>query len=65
MRDFEGIPYLAPEVQILFKSKDIRPKDEADFQAVHELLDTAQRAWLVAALELTSPGHRWIATLKE
>jgi hypothetical protein len=30
----DGIPYLAPELQLLFKSTDIRPKDDFDAQQV-------------------------------
>ena len=26
-----GLPVLAPEVQLLYKSKDVRDKDQADF----------------------------------
>ncbi|MGW0731809.1 nucleotidyltransferase domain-containing protein [Streptomyces sp. NPDC002851] len=55
----EGIPFLAPEVQLFYKAKATREKDEVDFEAVLPLLDPAQRAWLAQALELTAPGHPW------
>ncbi|MEU7788062.1 amino acid transporter [Amycolatopsis sp. NPDC049159] len=51
-----GIPYLAPEVQLLAKARDTRPKDERDFTAALPVLDTAQRRWLAAAL---APDHPW------
>jgi hypothetical protein len=54
---------LAPEVQLLQKSKAPRAKDEADFQAVVELLRPEQRAWLTRSLDLVSPGHHWLAHL--
>lgn len=46
---------LAPEVQLLYKSKDPRPKDLADFSAVVGHLSHNQRRWLVDALRLTAP----------
>ncbi len=54
---------LTAEVQLLAKSKTPRPKDEADFLAVKELLGPEQRAWLVRALAVTSPDHHWLARL--
>ena len=54
---------LAPEVQLLQKSKNPRAKDEADFLAVDELLDTTQTQWLRTALSLVSPEHPWLARL--
>lgn len=61
----DGIPYLAPEVQLLFKAKAPRPKDEADFEAALPLLDDAQRQWLREALTLTEPPSEWTARLTE
>ena len=59
----EGIPYLAPEVQLLFKSKTIRPKDEQDLEDSLPLLDSLQRRWLREALELVDPTHVWLRRL--
>lgn len=58
-----GIPYARPEVVLLFKAKAARPKDDGDFAAVVPLLDPGPRRWLVDALELVHPGHRWLAEL--
>ncbi len=52
----DGIPYLAPEVQLFAKSRDTRPKDEQDFAAALPILDGAQRRWLAEAL---GKGHPW------
>ncbi|WP_103352103.1 amino acid transporter [Amycolatopsis sp. CA-128772] len=51
----DGVPYLAPEVQLFAKAHGTRPKDEQDFAAVLPVLDTAQRRWLADALEDTHP----------
>lgn len=54
---------LAPEVQLLQKSKGLRPKDEADLAVAAPLLSPAARSWLRDALDLVSPGHPWSALL--
>lgn len=59
-RDRDGIPYLAPEVVLLFKAKGARDKDSADLHAVLPLLDPGRRAWLRDALDLVHPGHAWL-----
>jgi GrpB-like predicted nucleotidyltransferase (UPF0157 family) len=62
-----GLPYLAPEVPLLFKSKNTsgrpRPGDQADFERVYRSLGAEQRAWLRWALTATEAGHEWIALL--
>ncbi|MFI0218257.1 nucleotidyltransferase domain-containing protein [Streptomyces lydicus] len=59
-----GIPYLSPEVQLFYKAKNVREKDQLDFERVLPHLDAGQRAWLAGVLELTLPGHAWLGTLK-
>ena len=58
-----GVPLLAPEVVLLYKSKAPRPADEHDFAVGRQLLDAEARGWLRAALDLTAPGHPWAAAL--
>jgi GrpB-like predicted nucleotidyltransferase (UPF0157 family) len=62
-----GIPYLAPELVLLFKSKNTsdhdRPKDQPDFEKTFLHLDPERRAWLYWALMATSPDHPWIRKL--
>lgn len=60
----EGIPYVRPEIQLLYKSHATRAKDESDLIAVLPHLDPAQRGFLAAALWTTSPRHRWLERLK-
>jgi hypothetical protein len=62
-RTGDGIPYLAPEAQLLMKAKGRRPKDDVDFANAAGSLDDEARAWLRAALERAHPGHDWIADL--
>ncbi|MFG1705803.1 nucleotidyltransferase domain-containing protein [Nonomuraea sp. M3C6] len=54
-----GFRRLAPEVQLLYKAKGPRPKDELDFAEVLPMLTGEQRLWLDAALELEHPAHPW------
>jgi hypothetical protein len=60
----DGIPYLAPEAQLLMKAKGLRPKDEADLAAVLPTLGEDARQWLREALERVHPGHPWLDLLR-
>jgi hypothetical protein len=59
-----GVPYLVPEVALLFKAKRARPKDEHDFAGALPLLSPDARAWLAGALTRVHPGHPWIAAVE-
>jgi hypothetical protein len=60
-----GIPFLAPEVVLLFKAKHAaRDKDEADLARALPLLDAGRRRWLVDALRIVHPGHTWITRIE-
>jgi hypothetical protein len=63
-RTAEALPYLAPEIQLLYKSRNPRPRDEADFRLLAPRLDGEARAWLNDALVRTDPQHAWIPDLK-
>lgn len=59
----EGIPYLKPEIQLLYKggSSKIREKDHNDFLTVFPLLTAEAREWLEASLQIQFPeGHVWV-----
>lgn len=62
-RTEQGIPYLIPEIVLLFKARHSRPKDEADFAGVLPLLAPEAAGWLRRALERVHPDHAWIAAL--
>ena len=60
-----GIRYLAPEVQLLYKSKSVRPHDQADFVRVMPRLGQEARSWLRGSLEKVSPDHAWLRAMAE
>jgi hypothetical protein len=39
----DGIPYLVPAIQLFYKSKSPRPKDQIDFGTALPLLSAVQR----------------------
>jgi hypothetical protein len=57
----DEIPYLRPEVCLLFKAKAVRDKDRADFEAALPRMSAAQRNWLHTALRTVHPDHDWIS----
>lgn len=63
----DGLPFLAPEVVLLFKSKNTGPldrsKDQIDFERVYPHLAAPQRTWLRWALLVTAPQHPWLDLL--
>jgi len=56
LRSPDGIPYLAPELQLLFKSRNVRAKDELDAKTVIAELSPSQRKWLHLNLPAS---HSW------
>ena len=61
---YNGIPCLRVEVQLLFKSKNCRQKDDVDFQACLPKLRPEARRWLSESLETMYPnGHSWRESL--
>ncbi|MEV6195679.1 hypothetical protein AB0M19_25125 [Streptomyces sp. NPDC051920] len=62
-RTTDGIPYLVPELVLLFKAKTSRPKDQADFDGTLPLLGRARRVRLSGWLERIHPAHPWLAAL--
>ncbi|MGW1613868.1 nucleotidyltransferase domain-containing protein [Streptomyces sp. NPDC002285] len=62
-RTAEGIPYLVPELVLLFKAKASRPKDQADFDGALPLLSQARRDVLTGWLTRVHPGHPWLEKL--
>ncbi|MEU4178379.1 hypothetical protein [Streptomyces sp. NPDC026589] len=59
----DGIPYMAPELVLLFKAKHARPKDQRDFDVTVPHLTRARRATLAELLARVHPGHAWLTDL--
>lgn len=57
----DGVPYLAPELCLLFKSTDIeREGYQQDFELTVGKLSAEQRTWFEKSMELLYPeGHKW------
>jgi hypothetical protein len=58
------LPYVNPAVQLLWKAKDPRPKDEQDLAAVIPLLSDDERQWLAEVISLTCPASPWASTIR-
>jgi len=57
----DGLRYLRPELQLLFKAKASRPKDHEDFARVWPMLDETQRSMLQDLIRREFPdGHPWL-----
>jgi hypothetical protein len=55
----QGFLRLTPEIQLLFKAKSTRPKDELDFEQVLPHLTRELGAWLYEALATEHGRHPW------
>ncbi|MBJ7608812.1 MAG: amino acid transporter [Candidatus Dormibacteraeota bacterium] len=60
----DGLPYLRPEIVLLFKAKLHRGKDQADFDALLPQLSAEAREFLAASLHTTLPEHPWLVQLR-
>lgn len=61
----DGVPYVVPQVQLLYKSKSRRPKDEQDFEAALPVLGADQRSWLTETITLAEGAdHPWAVRLR-
>lgn len=61
---FEGLPYLAPEIVLLYKSKYLSEDNISDFEMVTEKMNAEQREWLKVALSTEyGADHPWVEAL--
>ncbi len=60
----DQIPYLTPEIQLLYKARRPRAKDQDDFERVLERLGTDERSWLYVSLSEIDPQHAWLTKLR-
>ena len=57
----DGVPYLRPEIQLLYKSGPNREKDIGDLKLVLPHMSPSSTLWLLDALRTQHPeGHEWI-----
>jgi hypothetical protein len=61
LRTGDGVPYLRPELALLFKARHLRDRDAIDFEAVLPLLDEPARGRLAAWLPADHPWRNRIA----
>ena len=63
--EHDGVLYLQPEIQLLYKAKARRAQDDADFRTTLPYLDARRRTWLREALVKTLPAthHPWAGAL--
>ena len=59
-----GIPIVRPEIQLLYMASSAEPKNQHDFEMARPQLTPDAARWLMNALQLTLPGHRWLQHLK-
>lgn len=64
-RNPEGIAYLTPEIQLLYKARATRAQDQADFDHVIPHLPRDAQTWLRESLMRMDPKHAWISLLKD
>ena len=53
----DDIPFLAPEVVLLFKARSTADKDQHDIRTALPILDARQRSWLQDTLKLLPQGQ--------
>jgi hypothetical protein len=62
--DYNGLPCVRIEVQLLYKARGARPKDQTDFAACLSQLDPLAKQWFIDELTvLCSDGHPWLPAL--
>jgi len=59
-----GVPILVPEIVLLYKAHELTEKDEADFLSALPHLTPSRKAWLLEALNETTPNHPWAGRLR-
>jgi hypothetical protein len=59
-----GLPFLAPEIVLLYKSNEPEsPRDHHDFESVLPALPEPASCWLAHALARLRPQHPWLSRL--
>lgn len=58
----DSVPYLSPEICLLYKSTDIeREGYQQDYELAYAAMSSEQKEWLDSALKKLNPhGHKWL-----
>jgi hypothetical protein len=59
-----GVPILVPEIVLLYKAHEPTEKDEVDFRSAFPHLPPNRKAWLLGALDESTPNHPWTRRLR-
>jgi hypothetical protein len=60
-----GVPYMAPEIVLLFKAKHARDKDWADLRHCLPGMTSDERTWLADAITAVYPQpHPWVGVIR-
>ena len=63
-RSAEGIPYLATEICLLYKSPRLNvARNQADFDSAAPMLDSGARSWLRESVKTLDAQHAWLPLL--
>ncbi|MEX2031468.1 MAG: amino acid transporter [Dehalococcoidia bacterium] len=57
------VPYVVPEIVLLYKAADPTGRNATDFEVIVDLLSPGARTWLRDALQLVAPRHAWLQRL--
>jgi hypothetical protein len=61
----DGTRYLAPEIQLLYKARDLRAQDRSDFEHAVPRFESAAAGWLRDCLSRLHPHHPWLPALAQ
>lgn len=56
----DGLRYARPEVSLMFKARQDRPKDVRDAEVALPMLDERARRWLGDTVAQWAPDHPWV-----
>jgi hypothetical protein len=62
-RHRSGLLVLRPEIQLLYKAKQVRPQDQEDFDTTALTLGPNAREWLRTTMTGVHPNHPWLPEL--
>jgi hypothetical protein len=63
LRTADGIPFIAPHVQLMFKANNLTQRDFVDVAAAAPHMSDAQRAFLADYCRKRNPAHPWLPLL--